>query len=31
MILADTNIWIDHLRKSEPDLVRLLENDQIWA
>ncbi len=29
MILADTNIWIDHLRKSEPDLVHLLEDDQI--
>ncbi|OHE60700.1 MAG: hypothetical protein A2Z99_03375 [Treponema sp. GWB1_62_6] len=29
MILADTSIWIDHLQKAEPGLVRLLENDQV--
>ena len=29
MILVDTSVWIDHLRKPEPDLVRLLENDQV--
>lgn len=27
-ILVDTNIWIDHLRKTEPLLVNLLERDQ---
>jgi predicted nucleic acid-binding protein len=29
MILADTNIWIDHLRSAEPRLVRLLEEDEL--
>jgi predicted nucleic acid-binding protein len=29
MILTATNIRINHLRKSEPDLVRLLANIQI--
>ena len=28
-VLVDTNIWIDHLRKSEPVLVDLLERDQV--
>lgn len=28
-ILVDTNVWIDHLRKSEPVLVDLLERDQV--
>ena len=28
-ILVDTNIWIDHLRKTEPVLVDLLERDQV--
>lgn len=27
-ILVDTNIWIDHLRSTEPALVDLLERDQ---
>lgn len=27
-VLVDTNIWIDHLRKTEPVLVDLLERDQ---
>ena len=28
-ILVDTNVWIDHLRKTEPVLVDLLERDQV--
>ena len=28
-ILVDTNIWIDHLRRTEPVLVDLLERDQV--
>ena len=28
-ILVDTNIWIDHLRKTEPVLVDLLARDQV--
>jgi len=28
-VLVDTNIWIDHLRKTEPVLVDLLERDQV--
>ena len=28
-VLVDTNIWIDHLRKTEPILVDLLERDQV--
>ena len=27
--LVDTNIWIDHLRQTEPVLVDLLECDQV--
>jgi predicted nucleic acid-binding protein len=29
MILVDTSIWIDHLRRTEPDLVALLENAEV--
>jgi hypothetical protein len=29
MILVDTSVWIDHLRRPEPALVDLLENDQV--
>ncbi len=29
MILVDTSIWIDHLRHSEPDLVRLLNEGSV--
>lgn len=29
MILVDTSVWIDHLRKSEPRLKELLENDEV--
>ena len=28
-VLVDTNIWIDHLQKTEPVLVDLLERDQV--
>ena len=28
-VLVDTNIWIDHLRNTEPVLVDLLERDQV--
>ena len=28
-VLVDTNIWTDHLRKTEPVLVDLLERDQV--
>ena len=28
-VLVDTNIWIDHLRQTEPVLVDLLECDQV--
>ena len=28
-VLVDTNIWIDHLRKTEPVLFDLLERDQV--
>ena len=28
-VLVDTNIWIDHQRKTEPVLVDLLERDQV--
>ena len=29
MILVDTSVWIDHLRKSESKLKKLLENDEV--
>lgn len=29
MILVDTSVWIDHLHKSEPDLVALLGADEV--
>ena len=29
MILADTSIWIDHLRAGEPGLVSLLNDNQV--
>ena len=28
-VLVDTNIWIDHLRQTEPVLVDLLERDLV--
>lgn len=29
MILADTSVWIDHLRRSDATLIRLLGDDQV--
>ena len=29
MILADTSVWVDHLRKTDPALVVLLDSGQI--
>lgn len=29
MILADTSVWIDHFRKTDPELQRRLNNDEI--
>jgi len=29
VILVDTSIWVDHLRRAELDLVRLLEVGQV--
>jgi hypothetical protein len=29
VILVDTSVWIDHLRKSEAKLQRLLEDDEV--
>jgi predicted nucleic acid-binding protein len=29
MILVDSSVWIDHLRKSEPGLVALLEAGEV--
>jgi predicted nucleic acid-binding protein len=29
MMLADTTIWIDHLRRGDPELQRRLHNDEI--
>lgn len=29
MILVDTSVWIDHFRKGEPKLARLLEDGQV--
>jgi hypothetical protein len=29
VILVDTSVWIDHLRKSEAKLKKLLENDEV--
>lgn len=28
-VLVDTNIWIDHLRQTEPVLVDFLKRDQV--
>jgi predicted nucleic acid-binding protein len=29
VILADTSVWIDHLRKGEPRLVEALEGSEV--
>ena len=31
MVLVDTSVWIDHLRATEPGLVRLLDQDQVFG
>ena len=31
MILADTSVWIGHLRAADPKLVRLLEQGRVLA
>lgn len=31
MILVDTSVWIDHIRKAEPLLVQLLDNGMVLA
>ena len=31
MILVDTSVWIDHLRKPDPRLQELLQNDEVAA
>lgn len=29
MILVDTSVWVDHLRRTDPDLVALLERSAV--
>lgn len=31
MILVDTSIWIDHLRKADPRLQKLLNNHEVLS
>ncbi len=31
MILVDTSVWIDHLRTGEPELVRLLDGNEVFV
>lgn len=31
MILVDTSVWIDHLRRGEPELIRLLSQSQVLS
>ena len=31
MILVDTSVWIDHLRRGNPDLAARLEADLVWC
>jgi len=31
MILVDTSVWIDHFRKNEPDLAKLLVSGQVMV
>jgi len=31
VILVDTSIWIDHLHKSDPELVRLLDDSAVLS
>jgi predicted nucleic acid-binding protein len=30
-MLVDTSVWIDHLRRGNATLVRLLEQEQVWT
>ena len=29
MVLVDTSVWVDHWRRGQPELVRLLESDDV--
>ena len=29
MILVDTSVWVEHLRRGEPELVRLLDGREV--
>lgn len=29
MLLVDTSVWVDHLRRGDPELVRLLEEGAV--
>jgi predicted nucleic acid-binding protein len=29
IVLADTSVWVDHFRRGDPELVRLLERGEI--
>ncbi len=31
MILVDTSVWIDHLRRGDPELTSLLQDGQVLA
>ncbi|MGA2897877.1 MAG: type II toxin-antitoxin system VapC family toxin [Acidobacteriaceae bacterium] len=31
MILVDTSVWVDHLRKSDPAMENLLDQDQVLS
>lgn len=31
MILVDTSVWIDHLRRADPTMRRLLEKDEVLS
>jgi predicted nucleic acid-binding protein len=31
MVLADTSIWVDHLRKSNGQLIELLNNGEVFC
>jgi len=30
MILVDTSVWVDHLRKGDVELIHRLPENQIW-
>jgi predicted nucleic acid-binding protein len=30
-VLVDTSVWVDHLRKRNPMLIKLLEQAQVWT